>query len=254
MTKVILFLLIFIALSAHTQKALDISLEGYMNNFSSKERISGGTMYMFQNGRMVSKSVSNSKGFYFISGSIKTKLPFELMISKPGFMSKKVLLDFQNLKIQNPNGTLQAMEELVIELFEIRDGVDLSFVKGQYAEKFNWDESRNIAVPEEKYKKDIEDAVVAAYSASEQGSKAEIFKRKLSFSIKNKAFSAAILNIDSILVYEPENTLLKTKKEELIKLTEKIQNDLEDRQKFNEFKKSGDDAFAKNDLQVAAEN
>ena len=143
-------------MGANAQKELEISLEGYINNFTSKQKIFGASMYMFQNGRMVSKSLSDNKGVYFISGSIKTNIPFEVMVSKPGYISKKVLLDFNELKVKNPNGILQAMEELVIELFEIREGADLDFVKNTYAEKFTWDPSRNIAVPEEKYKKDIE--------------------------------------------------------------------------------------------------
>ena len=113
MMKVIFILALIFSTSAVSQKNLEISLEGYINNFSSKERIYGSSLYMFQNGRMVSKSLSDSKGFYFISGSIKTKLPFEIMVSKPGYITKKVLFDFQELQIQNPNGILQAMEELL---------------------------------------------------------------------------------------------------------------------------------------------
>ena len=190
-------------MSINAQKNLDISFEGYINNFSSKEKIYGASMYMFQNGRMISKSLSDSKGFYYVSGSIKTKLPFEIMVSKPGYITKKVLFDFQELKIQNPNGTLQALEELVIELFEIRVGADLSFVKNGYAEKFTWDATRNIAIPEEKYKKDIEDQVLAAYEKAAQGSNADRFKKMLASSLKNNLHADAVKQIDSILVYGP---------------------------------------------------
>ena len=188
MAKVIFILMLLFSFSINAQKNLEISLEGYINNFTSKEKIYGASMYMFQNGGMVSKSLSDSKGFYFISGSINTNVPFELMISKPGYITKKVLLDFQELKIKNPNGILQAMEELVIELFEIREGADLNFAKNTYAEKFSWDPSRNIAVPEEKYKKDIEDEVVKAYALAAEGSSAERFKKMLASSLKNNAY------------------------------------------------------------------
>jgi hypothetical protein len=254
MTKVIFILMFLFSTSVCAQKSLEISLEGYINNFSSKEKIYGASMYMFQNGGMVSKSLSDSKGFYFISGSIKTKLPFELMVSKPGYITKKVLLDFQELKIQNANGILQAMEELVIELFEVRDGADLAFTKDTYAEKFTWDPSRNIAVPEVKYKKDIEDEVIKAYALAAEGSSAERFKKLLASSLKNNIYADAVKQIDSILVYEPDNSALKSKKEELELLLEKIQKDREERSKFEEFKKKGDLAFAKSNLDVAEEN
>ena len=241
-------------MSINAQKNLEISLEGYINNFSSKEKIYGASMYMFQNGRMISKSLSDSKGFYYVSGSIKTKLPFEVVVSKPGYITKKVLFDFQELKIQNPNGTLQAMEELIIELFEIRVGADLSFVKNTYAEKFTWDPSRNIAIPEEKYKKDIEDQVIKAYALAAEGSKADRFKKMLASSLRNNVYSDAVKQIDSILVYEPDNNALKSKKEELLMLIEKIKKDRAERQKFEDFKKKGDLAFAKSNLVEAEEN
>lgn len=254
MNKVILFLAFIISIGATAQKDLEISLEGTVNNFTSKQKIFGASLYMFQKGRMVSKSLSDNKGFYFISGSIKTNTPFEVMVSKPGYIPKKVLFDFGELKVQNPNGILQAMEELVIELFEIREGADLNFVKNTYAEKFNWDASRNIAVPEEKYKKDIEDEVLRIYANANQGSKAEIFKKKLSSALKNSAYDKAIEHIDSALVYEPENKVLKSKKEELELLLVKIKNDKEAREQFEEFKKKGDEAFALNDLDGAEAN
>ena len=251
MIKVIFIFALLFSTCAVAQKNLEISLEGYINNFSSKDRIYGATMYMFQNGRMVSKSISDVKGSYFISGAIKTSLSFEIMVSRPGYVTKKVLFDFKELKIQNPNGILQAMEELVIELFEIRAGADLDFVKKTYAEKFTWDPSRNIAIPEEKYKNDIEVEVLNAYKLADQGSKTDRFKRLLSSSLNKNAFSKAITNIDSILHYEPGNESLKVKRSELVTRIEKIKKDQEDRARFDVFRQKGDDAFAKRNYDEA---
>ena len=124
------------------------------------------------------------------------------------------------------------MEELIIELFEIRVGADLSFVKNNYAEKFTWDPSRNIAIPEEKYKKDIEDLVVKAYALAAEGSNADRFKKMLASSLKNNVYEDAVNQIDSILVHELNNNALKSKKEELIKLIEKIKKDRAERAKI----------------------
>ena len=246
--------MLLLTVSSYAQKSLEISLEGYIKNFTTKKKIFGAAMYMFQNGKMVSKSLSDAKGFYFISGAIQTKIPFELMVSKPGYIPKKVLLDFEELKVQNPNGVLQAMEELVVELFEDRDGADLNFVKNTYAEKFNWDASRNIAVPEEKYKKDIEDEVLKVYALAEQGSKADLFKKKLASALKRNDFENAVVHIDSVLAYEPNNTSLSAKKNELNLLIEKIKKDREERAQFETLKKKGDLAFASGDLDEAESN
>ena len=195
-----LFLVLFMcSFVISAQKKLEISLEGFVNNFSSKEKLNGASLYLFQDGRMVSKSLSDVNGNYFISGNITTKMPFDMMISKPGFITKKVLLDFKELKVQNPNGILQAMEELVIELFEIKDGVDLSFIKNNYAEKFHWDASRNIAVPEEKFKKDIEEQVLQAYNKMSDLNKSETFKKKVNLAIKENKYQEAMVYVDSAL-------------------------------------------------------
>ena len=63
MTKVIFIFMLLFSMGINAQKNLEISLEGYINNFSSKEKIYGASMYMFQNGRMTSISFSDSKGF-----------------------------------------------------------------------------------------------------------------------------------------------------------------------------------------------
>lgn len=254
MTRIIFSLMLLLTVNSYAQKRLEISLEGYINNFTTKKKIFGAAMYMFQNGKMVSKSLSDAKGFYFISGAIQTKFPFELMVSKPGYIPKKVLLDFEELKVQNPNGVLQAMEELIVELFEDRDGADLNFVKNTYAEKFNWDASRNMAVPEEKYKKDIEDEVLKVYALAEQGSKADLFKKKLASALKRNDFELAITHIDSVLVHEPNNAALTAKKNELNLLLEKIKKDREERAKFETLKNKGDMAFASGDLDESESN
>ena len=254
MTRIIFSLMLLLTVNSYAQKRLEISLEGNINNFTTKKKIFGAAMYMFQNGKMVSKSLSDAKGFYFISGAIQTKFPFELMVSKPGYIPKKVLLDFEELKVQNPNGVLQAMEELIVELFEDRDGADLNFVKNTYAEKFNWDASRNMAVPEEKYKKDIEDEVLKVYALAEQGSKADLFKKKLASALKRNDFELAITHIDSVLVHEPNNAALTAKKNELNLLLEKIKKDREERAKFETLKNKGDMAFASGDLDEAESN
>ncbi|MDG1349925.1 MAG: hypothetical protein P8P80_02400 [Crocinitomicaceae bacterium] len=254
MTRIIFSLVLLFAVNAHSQKRLDISLEGYINNFTNKKKIFGATMYMFQDGKMLSKSLSDSKGTYFISGSITTVLPFEILVSKPGYVSKKVLFDFEKLKVRNPNGTLQAMELLIIELFEVREGAVLDFAKDTYAEKFSWDPAMNLAVPEEKYKKDIEDEVLNAYSLADQGSKADLFKTKLTAALKRKDYEVAVTSIDSALIYEPNNTSLAKRKIEIEALIEKIKKDKEARTSFEVFKTKGDKAFSLGQLDEAENN
>ena len=72
--------------------------------------------------------------------------------------------------------------------------------------------------------------------------------------MKNKDYSLAIVFIDSALVYEPNNAVLQSKKEELALLLVKIKKDKEDREQFEVFKRKGDEAFALSDLDEAEAN
>ena len=249
----ILFLVMFLlSFSASSQKKIEISLEGFINNFSSKEKLFGASLYLFQDGRMVSKSLSDSKGSYFISGNISTKLSFDVMVSKPGFITKKVLLDFKDLKVQNPNGILQAMEELTIELFEIKDGVDLGFIENTYAEKFHWDTKSNQAVPDEKFKKDVEDQVLLAYSKMSDINKAETFKEKMKLALKENKFQEAMIHVDSALFYNSNDATLLNNKAQIEASILKQAKDIEKRIEFDGLKEQGNVAYTSGDY-VAAE-
>lgn len=249
----ILFLVIFLlSFSVSGQKKIEISLEGFINNFSSKEKLFGASLYLFQDGRMVSKSLSDSKGSYFISGDISTKISFDVMVSKPGFITKKVLLDFKDLKVQNPNGILQAMEELTIELFEIKEGVDLGFIENTYAEKFHWDTKSNQAVPDEKFKKDLEDQVLLAYSKMSDINKAETFKEKMKLALKENRFQEALIHADSALFYNSNDAALINNKAKIEASILKQAKDIEKRIEFDGLKEQGNAAYSSGDY-ISAE-
>ena len=244
-----LFIVLFLfSFHVKSQTSLEISLEGYVNNFTSKKVVYGASLYLFQNGTMISKSLTDVNGDYFISGKIDTKVTFDLLVSKPGYVSKKVLLDFEDLKVQNPNGIMQAMEELVIELFELRKDVDLSFVKDNYAEKFKWDASRNIAVPEDEYKTDIEEEVLEAYEKAAEVSKSIFFIDKMKASLIKKNYEEALISVDSALHYNNTDKFLNDKKKEIEALIVYRNKELEKKREFDELKSQGDLVYSSGDL------
>ena len=166
----LLLLLLTLAFSGilFSQETITISVQGFVKNYSSKENIFGSTIYIVQNGKTISKAVSESNGAYVVSGKIKSSSPFDILISKPGFYSKKVWVDMKTLKIKNANQTtLQLVEELTFELYENRPNVDLSFTKDDYAEKFTWDQAKFIAIPEGN-EKELNKKVDLAYEKAKQ--------------------------------------------------------------------------------------
>jgi hypothetical protein len=149
MKHLLILFLIFSSGIFYSQEIVTISIQGYVKNYSTKENLFGSTIYIVQNGKTIAKAVSESNGTYVVTGKVKVSMPFDVLTSKPGFSSKKVLVDLKTLKLKNANQTtLQLVEELTFELYENRPNVDLSFTKIEYAEKFNWDQEKFVAVPE----------------------------------------------------------------------------------------------------------
>jgi hypothetical protein len=106
--------------------SVTISLDGSINNFVTDVKLFGATIYMMQNERTLSKSITDNYGNYSISGKVNILEPIDLLISKPGYISKKVLFDIATLKINKNRAdatTLELVEELIIELYELRPGV-----------------------------------------------------------------------------------------------------------------------------------
>ncbi len=151
MRYLLFFLVIFSSQISRAQDWVNVSFQGYIRNYLTNENLFGATIYVVQNGKTIAKAVSESNGSYIVTGKIKTSIPFELMASRPKYVSKKVLVDMGTLQIKNvKNTTLQVVEELIFVLYEVRPNVDLSFAKSDYAEKFTWNQEKFIAFPEGK--------------------------------------------------------------------------------------------------------
>lgn len=149
MKSLFLFTSLFVTAFVFSQSLVEISVKGKVRDYSSRANLFGSTLYILQNGTVCGKSVSESNGMYYLSGSVNTSLPFEILSSKPGYATKKVLINLHTVKLKRgKNVSLQIAEELSFSLYQIIENADLSFSKNEYAEKFNWDESQFKIIPE----------------------------------------------------------------------------------------------------------
>ncbi|MFM8241766.1 MAG: hypothetical protein ACKN86_03100, partial [Crocinitomicaceae bacterium] len=173
-------------------------------------------------GKTIAKAVSESNGAYVATGKVKVSMPFDVLTSKPGFSSKKVLVDLKTLKLKNANQTtLQLVEELTFELYENRPNVDLSFTKNEYAEKFNWDQDKFVAVPEGKQgqmnsqvdlaydrAKNINSKLTAADSTKQAQNDANIETQIKTTLAQADQFAKASKHADAIAAYAQVQTLV----------------------------------------------
>jgi hypothetical protein len=201
---------------------------------------------MMQNERTLSKSVTDNYGNYTISGKVNILEPIDLLISKPGYISKKVLFDISTLKINKNRSdatTLELVDELIIELYESKPGVDLNFTKIGYAEKFTWDQPTFIVKPDTKVKEDIEKKVKEAYEKAEVNNASKRFVVEAEKANNKKDYARALAYYDSALVVAPKDSLIfKNRTSTNLNFQTQKADEIK-RKDYNIFKEAGDAAF-----------
>jgi len=239
----LLFFGTFSFLSVFAQNTT-VSLQGSINNFTTKARIFGATMYVLQDDKTLSKAVSDNYGNYFVSAKIDVQTPMEIMVSKPGYVTKKVLFDLSTMKVsKNREVVIQIVEELIVELYEQKPGVDLSFAKNGYAEKFTWDQPAFIARPDTKKKEDLDEEVKEAYETAEKTQKTTVLIDKAQKELSKNNYQKAISYFDSTLVINPKDSLTSRRRADAIQAWDLVKKEEKDKQDYQNFIANGDLAF-----------
>jgi len=243
-TFIVYLIFIFVPLINWSQKPVSISFEGTIVGFLEKDRLLGATVYMMQNDKTISKSISDNYGNYQISGIINPLEPIDILISKPGFVPKKVLFDMSTLKLSRANSTtLKVLEDLTIELFNQKPGVDLSFARIGYAEKFTWDQQAFIAKPDEKQKKDLDEKVKKAYESAKNTSTTSQYDTKAKQAIAKKEYQKAAAYYDTALVLVPRDSTMMARKGEVLKLWDEQKKEEAKKKEIENLIASADDLF-----------
>ncbi len=212
MLKSILLFFVIILMCQAKAQMVEIIIPGSVNNYESKSKIFGATLYLVQDGVTMSKTITTNTGAYNILAKINKNKPFELIVSKPNYITKKVYFDFKTLTFKGQSGSIQALEELIVELFAIRQGVVIVTGSNEYAEKFTWDNDQKIAVPDEQHKKLSDDKIINLYKIAERDALTSIFLSKAEASAKAKNYVAAISYTDSVLAIKQNDSIALVKK------------------------------------------
>jgi hypothetical protein len=250
MKNLITTVLLLISLNtSFGQTKVNVSLVGSVVNYSTSEKLFGATLYFMQNGKTVGKSISDETGRYSISALVSKEEPIDLLISKPGYASKKVLFD---LKSMGKTSSVQLVEEIIIQLHENCEGANLSFTKSEYAEKFTW--TGNAAEPDKNYKNQIDDKIVTECSKVKKNSSSKNFVSRADIASKNREFDKAIAYYDSAMVYSPADSSIRVKKEIVLNTIKKIQEEEAKKAAYAAKKILADNAFNSGDLATAEKN
>ncbi len=207
-----IFLFFVLLVCRHVDAQLvEIIIPGSVNNFESKAKIFGATLYLVQDGITISKSITTNTGAYTIAGKLNTSIPFELIVSKPNHITKKVYFDFKNITTKGQDISVQAVEELIIELFAVKQ-VLIILSPTDYAEKFTWDNDQKIAIPDEEHKKLSQEKIINLYKEAEIAALLSILDSKATASAQAKNYESAIAYADSALALKQNDSILLKKK------------------------------------------
>ena len=208
-----IFLFFVLLVCRHVDAQLvEIIIPGSVNNFDSKAKIFGATLYLVQDGITISKSITTNTGAYTIAGKLNTSIPFELIVSKPNHITKKVYFDFKNITTKGQDISVQAVEELIIELFALKKGITITIGSADYAEKFTWDNDQKIAIPDEEHKKLSQEKIINLYKEAELSAQLSILDSKATASAQAKNYESAIAYADSALALKQNDSILLKKK------------------------------------------
>ena len=208
-----IFLFFVLLVCRHVNAQLvEIIIPGSVNNFESKAKIFGATLYLVQDGITISKSITTNTGAYTIAGKLNTSIPFELIVSKPNHITKKVYFDFKNITTKGQDISVQAVEELIIELFALKKGITITIGPTDYAEKFTWDNDQKIAIPDEEHKKLSQEKIINLYKEAELSAQLSILDSKATASAQAKNYESAIAYADSALALKQNDSILLKKK------------------------------------------
>ena len=207
-----IFLFFVLLVCRHVDAQLvEIIIPGSVNNFESKAKIFGATLYLVQDGITISKSITTNTGAYTIAGKLNTSIPFELIVSKTNHITKKVYFDFKNITTKGQDISVQAVEELIIELFAVKQ-VLIILSPTDYAEKFTWDNDQKIAIPDEEHKKLSQEKIINLYKEAEIAALLSILDSKATASAQAKNYESAIAYADSALALKQNDSILLKKK------------------------------------------
>jgi hypothetical protein len=203
------------------------NISGNVIDFETRKPLLGTTLYLTEAGITKGKIVSDASGAFLLNGRIGKDTAFIIQASKPGYVTKNVLVDLKKMKLARSVSTivLNLMDEFKVEMIPLKSNVSIPIGEKQFVEKFVWDQNTSTCVPDEKYKKIHIDTIVNTYRRAEQQAKLDAFKKKSAEFEAVKDYTRAIQFIDSAAKVGLKDDAVGKKKNDLVKL-----KDLQDKE------------------------
>jgi hypothetical protein len=155
MVKKILFFFLFNSSLVNFFSQNLIIIEGSVLSPEGNSKIFGARIYLTQNGNLITKSISNQNGEFFIKSPISSKGKFDLLISRKGYLDYKILLDLTTIDFMlNKSISLELVNNNIVIL-----SADTKNSAFDYSEKYVWSQTEFILKVDEAYRNQIAQAI-----------------------------------------------------------------------------------------------
>lgn len=222
------------------------NISGNVIDYETRKPLLGTTLYLTELGITKGKIVSDASGAFLLTGRIGTDTAFVIQVSKPGYITKNVLVDLKKMKIAKSVSTivLNLMDEFKVEMIPLKSNVSIPVSDKQFVEKFKWDQNTSTCIPDEKFKKIHIDTIINTYKRAEKQAILDGFKKKSAEFEAVKDYTRAIQYIDSAAKVGLKDDAVGKKKNELVKLKEAQDKEVAKAQSIEKLLNQGDSLLA----------
>ena len=210
---------LFICLNASAQQFKAI-LSGDTRE-DNRRIIAGASIYLIQNQQTLGSSLSDEKGEYLLSASVSKKEPLVIQCSKPGFVTRKLLVNLSDLVLPRKTSEIiiKLSDSINFNLMPVNPLVAFNVGDRDFAEKLTWKENVAKCLTDVAYKKNYSDSLRKRITDEEGRQLIAIFKRKSSEFEQVKNYTLAIQYLDSAAkkatAYQLMDTTIDRKKQTL---------------------------------------
>ena len=151
--KILFFFLLSLSFTRfYSQKDLSISLQGKVQNKENKENLFGATLYLMDKDVFISKSVSLSNGTFLLTAKIPRSDTYDLIVSKNGFILKKILIDLSSLDFEREyQNNIPLKKDMNINLYSQSLYPNINNSDSFYSEKYKWNIEVRQLISDENY-------------------------------------------------------------------------------------------------------
>ena len=155
MLKKLLFFFFFISISAIIFSQDIIIIKGSILSSEENSKILGARIYLYQDGTLITKSISNKNGDFFIKYPISYKGKFDLLIDRQGYLDYKILIDLTTIDFTSKKSiSLKLNNNNKISLLPFKNSIVLD-----YSEKYVWSQPEFLLIPDEAFSIQMEKAM-----------------------------------------------------------------------------------------------